>query len=67
MRYVIILAGGVGSRCGQEVPKQFALVGGKPVICHTLERFRAIFPLVHINSGKYSVLCRTSRPCLTVT
>jgi 2-C-methyl-D-erythritol 4-phosphate cytidylyltransferase len=43
MRYIIILAAGIGSRCGQEVPKQYALVGGKPIICHTLDLFRRIF------------------------
>ena len=37
--YGILLAGGVGSRFGTEVPKQFAKVAGKKVIEHTLDVF----------------------------
>ena len=37
--YVIILAGGIGSRTGQGIPKQFLNVNGKPVIIHTLNKF----------------------------
>ena len=40
MNTAVILAGGVGSRMGLEVPKQFALVRGKPVIIFTLEPFQ---------------------------
>lgn len=36
MNYVILLAGGIGSRMGQEVPKQFLQVKGMPVIVYTL-------------------------------
>lgn len=39
MVYAIILAGGTGERCEQKLPKQFLSIGGKPVICHTIERF----------------------------
>lgn len=35
----IILAGGVGSRFGANIPKQFLMLNDKPVIVHTLERF----------------------------
>jgi len=38
--YIIIVAGGKGLRMGGSVPKQFQLVGGRPVLMHTLERFR---------------------------
>ncbi len=41
MNYALILAGGVGSRMGADVPKQFIEVGGKPIIIHSLERFAA--------------------------
>ena len=41
MDYVIIVAGGKGLRMGGDVPKQFLPIGGKPVLMHTLERFRA--------------------------
>lgn len=40
MDYVIIVAGGKGLRMGGEVPKQFLPIAGKPVLMHTLERFR---------------------------
>jgi len=38
--YVIIVAGGKGLRMGGDVPKQFLPIGGRPVLMHTLERFR---------------------------
>lgn len=37
--YVIILAGGIGSRLGGPMPKQFLSLNDKPVIVHTLENF----------------------------
>ena len=40
MNYVIIIAGGVGSRLGASVPKQFVEVLGKPVIVYTMEHFQ---------------------------
>lgn len=39
MTIVIVIAGGVGSRMGAEVPKQFVQVNGKPVLFYTLEAF----------------------------
>ena len=41
MNYVVIVAGGKGLRMGADVPKQFLLFGGKPVLMHTIERFHA--------------------------
>jgi 2-C-methyl-D-erythritol 4-phosphate cytidylyltransferase len=38
-RYAIIVAGGAGMRMNQDTPKQFLLLGGKPVLLHSLERF----------------------------
>lgn len=38
--YVIIVAGGKGLRMGNDIPKQFLPIGGKPVLMWTLERFR---------------------------
>lgn len=40
MNYVIIIAGGVGSRLGASIPKQFVEVLGKPVIAYTMEHFQ---------------------------
>jgi 2-C-methyl-D-erythritol 4-phosphate cytidylyltransferase len=40
MIYAVILAGGTGSRMGvSDVPKQFLEIKGKPILCHTLEKF----------------------------
>ncbi|MBQ8137756.1 MAG: 2-C-methyl-D-erythritol 4-phosphate cytidylyltransferase [Clostridia bacterium] len=39
MTTAIIIAGGSGSRMGQDIPKQFIHVYGKPVIIYTLQGF----------------------------
>jgi 2-C-methyl-D-erythritol 4-phosphate cytidylyltransferase len=39
--YVVIVAGGSGKRMGAEIPKQFLELAGRPVIMHTIERFKA--------------------------
>lgn len=38
-RYVIIVAGGTGSRMNSATPKQFLMLGNAPVIIHTIKRF----------------------------
>lgn len=35
-KYVIIVASGTGKRMGLELPKQFILLGDKPILLHTL-------------------------------
>ena len=42
--YVVIVAGGKGLRMGGEKPKQFQDLKGRPVLMHTLERFREALP-----------------------
>ena len=37
-RYLIVVAGGKGQRMGGVLPKQFQLLGGRPVLMVTLER-----------------------------
>ena len=39
MTIAIIIAGGVGSRMGADIPKQFVQVNGKPILFYTLEAF----------------------------
>jgi len=39
MNIALIIAGGTGNRMGQDIPKQFMHVAGKPIIIHTLEAF----------------------------
>ena len=43
-RYVVIVAGGKGTRMGGDVPKQFLPIGGRPVLMRTLERFHEFDP-----------------------
>lgn len=40
MVVAILIAGGVGSRMGLDIPKQFVNVNGKPVIGYTMENFQ---------------------------
>ena len=46
--YAIIIAGGVGSRMGFEIPKQFVNVYHKPVLAYTLESFQRHPGIDHI-------------------
>lgn len=39
MNHVIIVAGGVGSRMGLEIPKQFALINGSPIFLYSFRKF----------------------------
>ena len=40
MNFALIIAGGVGTRMGQDIPKQFINVYDKPVIVYTMEAFQ---------------------------
>ena len=46
--HVIIVAGGRGLRAGSELPKQFRLIGGRPVLMHTIEAFHRYNPEITI-------------------
>ena len=48
----LIIAGGVGNRMGQDIPKQFINVYDKPVIIYTLEAFQK-----HPNINEIYVVC----------
>lgn len=39
--YAIIVAGGIGKRMGADIPKQFLEIDGKPVLAHTIEKFKS--------------------------
>lgn len=47
-KYCIIVAGGSGTRMNNAVPKQFLELLGKPVLMHTIEKFVAAIPDIHI-------------------
>ena len=40
MNIALIIAGGVGARMGQDIPKQFINVYDKPIIVYTMEAFQ---------------------------
>ena len=40
MNFALILAGGVGSRMGESIPKQYLIVENKPVLVYSLERLQ---------------------------
>ena len=45
---VVIVAGGSGSRMGGSLPKQFALIGGEPILVRTINTFAAALPTAKI-------------------
>ena len=47
-KYLIVTAGGMGTRMGTSTPKQFLELGGKPVLRITIEKFLAAIPDLHI-------------------
>jgi 2-C-methyl-D-erythritol 4-phosphate cytidylyltransferase len=63
-RSVIIVAGGKGVRMGCDIPKQFLLIGGKPILMHTIEKFyrtdkslHIVVVLPHDQQAYWQVLC----------
>jgi 2-C-methyl-D-erythritol 4-phosphate cytidylyltransferase len=64
--HVIIVAGGSGRRMNADIPKQFLLLKGKPVLMHTCETFFSfdpslsliiVLPAEHI--ATWETLCKT--------
>jgi len=47
-RMVIIVAGGTGTRMGAEIPKQFLLLNGEPILMHTIRIFDKISPKLRV-------------------
>ena len=48
MDHAIIVAGGKGLRMGGEIPKQFMVLPGQPILMHTINRFREYSPELDI-------------------
>lgn len=46
--YVVIVAGGQGTRMGMALPKQFLHLGGKPILYHTICAFARALPQAHM-------------------
>jgi 2-C-methyl-D-erythritol 4-phosphate cytidylyltransferase len=47
-RYLVVVAGGSGKRMGADMPKQYLELAGKPVLMHTLERFKVFDESIEI-------------------
>lgn len=47
-KFAVIVAGGSGKRMGTQLPKQFLLLKGKPVLYYTIEAFQKAFPEIKI-------------------
>jgi 2-C-methyl-D-erythritol 4-phosphate cytidylyltransferase len=47
-KYAVIVAGGKGLRMGSEMPKQFLLLSGKPILFYSIITFLKTFPNIHI-------------------
>ena len=65
-KQVIIVAGGSGLRMGTDIPKQFLLLDGKPVLMHTIEAFYNYDPDIFIilvlpekHQSYWKTLCET--------
>ncbi len=59
-KFAVIVAGGMGQRMGVEIPKQFLLLRGKPVLWYSINTFLLayddmqvvlVLPLAHLESG----------------
>ncbi|MCW3118366.1 MAG: 2-C-methyl-D-erythritol 4-phosphate cytidylyltransferase [Chitinophagaceae bacterium] len=60
-KYVIIVAGGSGLRMGNDIPKQFLLLQGRPVLWHSIKAFTEaysdlemilVLPPNHLEAGE---------------
>lgn len=47
-KYVVVVAGGSGTRMNNVVPKQFIELKGRPVLMHTIDQFVKAIPDIHI-------------------
>ena len=47
-KYIIIVAGGSGTRMNSAVPKQFIELQGKPMLMHTIEKFVNAIPEINV-------------------
>ena len=47
-KYLIVAAGGSGTRMKSDIPKQFMLLANKPIILHTIQRFINAIPSINI-------------------
>lgn len=48
LRIAIVVAGGTGTRMGAEIPKQFLLLNGEPILMYSLKVFQSIASIQEI-------------------
>ena len=75
-KYAVLVAGGIGSRMNSDIPKQFLLIKGKPVLYYTIITFFKAFneieiilvlPQEHLEAGKEIISTYFSEKNITVT
>lgn len=54
MIFAGIVAGGTGTRMSADIPKQFLMLGGKPIIIHSLNKFMSIEAIDKIYLGVHA-------------
>lgn len=47
-KYVVIVAAGSGTRMGKDIPKQFLMLGSKPILHYTLDAFLGAYPDINV-------------------
>ena len=47
-KFLVVTAGGSGTRMGSALPKQFLSLGGRAVLQRTIERFLEAYPDIHV-------------------
>lgn len=52
-KYALIVAGGVGKRLNSNTPKQFLILGDKPILMHTLNKFSHLDRIYLVLPKKY--------------
>ena len=53
IKYALIVAGGVGKRLNSHTPKQFLILGDKPILMHTLNKFSHLDRIYLVLPKKY--------------
>lgn len=48
-KYVIVVASGIGKRMGENIPKQFLMLKGEPILLHTLKN-------IYNSSSEYNII-----------
>ena len=47
-KYLLLVAGGKGTRMGSSVPKQFMTIAGRPLMMHAIDRFVSVVPGIEV-------------------